>query len=153
MNVNVFPHPKNSVPAWNVDLPPNNVFVAPVSIVGQNSYLVENPKDIQTFIEEELTNAGVKLAESEAQAKMRLSCKITVCPVHKSRVPTELLRPSTEYSSIVVEVQLTQKHDQQLRLPYYDTSRIRVEPNENVMAGIKDCLRDLLQKLTKKKND
>lgn len=151
MDINGFPSAENSFPAWDVDLPADNVFVSPVSILGQNSYLVENPKDIQTFIEEELTNAGVKLAKSEAQAKMRFNCKVALNPVHENRVPTESLQPNTRYSSIVVEIQLTQEQDQRFRQPYYDSSGISLQPNENVMAGIKESLKKLLQQLTKKK--
>lgn len=153
MNANTFPHAENSVPTWDVDLPPNNVFVAPVSIVGDDRNLVESPENIQTFIKEELTDAGVELAEKDDEGKMRLNCTVNLNPVHESRVPIESLQMNTEYSSIIVEIQLTQEHDQRLRLPYYDSSDIRVEPNESVMSGIKDCLKKLLQKLTKKKND
>lgn len=151
MDIDSFPSAESSVPSRNVDLPPDNVFVAPVAIMGQNKCLVENATDIQTSIRRELANAGVTMAMTEAEAKMRLDYKITVCPVHKSRVPTELLRPNTEYSSIVVEIQLTQKHNERLRQPYYDSSSISLQPNENVMAGIKESLKTLLQKLTKKK--
>ncbi|MBL7185686.1 MAG: hypothetical protein ISS70_05120 [Phycisphaerae bacterium] len=153
MNSNAFPHAENSVPAWDIDLPPNNVFVATVSMVGDHMHLVESPDGIKIFIKKELTDAGVELAETGDEAKMRLICTVTLNPVHESRVLTESLQPNTEYSSIVVEIQLTQEHDQRLRQPYYDSSGISVEPNEDVMAGIKNCLDKLLQKLTRKKDD
>jgi len=149
MNANTFPHAENSVPAWDVDLPPNNVFVAPVSIVGDHRNLVESSENIQTFIKKELTDKAVDLAETDDEAKMRLNCKVTLNPVNESRVPTGSLKPNTECSSIVVEVQLTQKHDQRLRKPYCDSSGICLQPNDNVIAGIKNYLRDLLQKLNK----
>lgn len=149
MNPNTFPHAENSIPAWEVDLPPNNVFVAPVSIVGNDKNLVENTKDIHTFIKKELADAGVQLAQTDDEATMRLNCKVTLSPAHESKVPNELLRPNSEYSSIVVEIQLSQKNDQRFRQPYYDSSGICQQPNENVIGGIKNYLRDLLQKLTK----
>jgi len=149
MNENIFPHAEDPMPCWDVDLPADNVFVSPVSIVGQNSCLVQNPKDIQTFVEEELANSGVKLAKSEAQAKMQLDCEIKVVPMHASKVPTELLHASTEYSSIVVEIQLNQKRDEQCRQTYYDNSGIHPKPNEKVMSGTRECLKSLLRKLAK----
>lgn len=149
MNANTFPHAENSVPSWDVDLPPNNVFVAPVSIVGDHRNLVESPENIQTFIKKELTDTSVELAETDDEAKMRLNCTITLNPVHESRVPTESLQPNTEYFSIVVEVQLTQKHDQRLRQAYTDSSGICIDANENLTLRTKQLINELLEKLTK----
>jgi hypothetical protein len=137
---------------WDVDLPVDNVFISQVYIVGQNSFLVKNPRDVQAFIEEELVNSGVRLAQSKAQAKMKLDCRITIIPMHESKVPSELLHTNTEYSSIVVEIQLNQKNDEQCRQPYYDNSGIHPELNEKVILGIQECLTSLLQKLHSKKN-
>lgn len=149
MDIDSFPSAESSVPSRNIDLPPDNVFVAPLAIMGQNKCLIENATDIQTSIRRELANAGVTLAMTEAEAKMRLDYKITVCPVHKSRVPTELLRPNTEYSSIVVEIQLTQKHNERLRQPYTDSSGICIDANENLTLRTKQLINELLEKLTK----
>lgn len=151
MEINSFPRVENSIPAWNVDLPPHDVFVAPVSVVGKNSHLVENPKDIQSFIEEELTKASITVVKTKKEAKAQLDCRITVEPADKSNVPTELLQSQTVYSSIVVEVQLTQKPAIRHRQPYYNDSGICVQPNENAIPVIENCLKDLLKKLTEKK--
>lgn len=134
---------------WDVDVPADNVFVSPVSIVGQNSSLVKNPKAVQAFIEEELVNSGVRLAKAKAQAKMQLDCQIKIVPIHESKLPTELLQANTEYSSIIVEIQLNQQHDERCRQPYYDSSDIHPEPNDNVISGIKECLTSLLRKLAR----
>ena len=137
---------------WDVDLPVDNVFISPVSIVGQNNFLVKNPRDVQAFIEGELVDADVNLAKTKAQAKMQLDCRIIILPMHECKVSPELLQANTEYSSIVVEIQLKQEDDEQCRQPYYDRSDIHPEPNEKVISGIKKCLTSLLPKLHSKKN-
>lgn len=137
---------------WDVDRPADNVFVTPVSIVGQNSFLVKNPKDVHAFVEKELENFGIRLAKSKTQANMQLDCQIKIIPMHESKVPPELLCDNTEYSSIVVEIQLNQKHDERCRQPYFDQSDIHPETNENVTSKIKECLTNLLCKLTPNKN-
>ena len=151
MDIDSFPKAENSVPPRNVDLPPHDVFVATVRVVGENSYLVENPIDLQTLIKEEFLSAGVKLAETEEEAKMRLDCDVLLNPVDKSKVHFESLESKGPYSSIVVKIQLSQEDKIQPRQPYYYSSGICVEPNENVMACIKNCLKKILQKLTRKK--
>ena len=153
MDIDSFPKAENSIPPRNVDLPPHDVFVATVCVVGENSYLIENPIDLQTLIKEEFLSAEVKFAETEEEAKMRLDCKVMLNPVDESKVHFESSEIKGPYSSIVVKIQLSQEDKIQPRQPRYYSSGICIEPNGTLMAGIENCLKKLLQQITKKKDD